>query len=138
MKKLQGIPARLPLGKFVIGPDHYGCMNTGLAPGLLKSRKFKAYGNLVDNYKFAVGPQLFIEDAISAKCFGKSTGKTFHKVDNHYIVKFFKTAKPAKAYFEKLCQVIIESNQESRKDHQANIDKAKKGDMQAALNLMDY
>jgi hypothetical protein len=136
MKKL---PVRLPLGKFFVGPDFYGCINTGMAPAILKSRLLKSYDRLglVKGFKFAVGPGLFVEDAIKDMTRGRVKGSTW-KRSGRYTVKFFKTSKGAKAYFSRLVEKAVEVNRQEAETHRGLRAAAAAGDVQAAADLIDY
>jgi len=134
------LPTRLTLGKYYIGPDHYGCFNTGLAPAILKSRLL--YKWCKSQHLFAVGPQLFIDDAISDLLHHRprhfrGTKATWIR-EKRYKVRFFRTSKAAKRYFLTLVMTAIEKNKQERSTHKALIEKAKAGDMSAVSELINY
>lgn len=137
------MPSRMTMGRYLVGPDHYGCSNTGLAPAILKSNALASSGRLdglARGFKFAVGPQLFIGEAISAMVRGRMPkgGTWKHGTVVKSNVRFFKTYKAAKAYFEKLVAAAIATNVAEQVRHRELLRKAKAGDQQAVLDLADY
>lgn len=109
-------PVRLKLGMMVVGPDFFGCSNTGRAAVLLKSKRFKtAPANLNrQGYRFAVGPQLFAEQAVRDYLLGEYPAKPnqgFVEYDGgQYSVTFFKTYAQAKARFAFLVREQLTEN----------------------------
>ncbi len=136
------MPSRMTTGRYIVGPDHYGCSNTGMAPAILKSNALASYGRLglARGFKFAVGPQILIGEAISALVRGRmKKGATWkHGTITMSRVRFFKTYKAAKAYFEKKVTEAIAVNVAEQVRHRELLRKAKAGDQQAVLDLADY
>ncbi len=135
------MPSRMTTGRDLEGPDYYGCVNSGMAPAILKSKALADYGRLglARGFKFAVGPQLFIQDAINDVIRGRmKKGATWTRDGGHYKVRLFKTYKAAKAYFEKLVAEVIAINAAEQVKHRELLRKAKAGDVQAVLALADY
>jgi hypothetical protein len=135
------MPSRMTMGRYIVGPDHYGCSNTGLAPAILKSNALASYGRLglARGFKFAVGPQLLIAAAISNVVRGRmKKGATWTDSNGLHKVRLFKTYKAAKAYFEKLVAESIATNVAEQVRHRELLRKAKAGDQQAVLDLAEY
>lgn len=120
------LPRTLKPGRFYIGPDFYGCCNTGTAPAILKSRHVA---------RFFVGPELAIESAVYAVLADKAKQVFVSGRDKVFI---FKTAANAKAKFAELVKAACERNRQIAADHRRDRDLAAKGDMAAALRLGDY
>jgi len=132
------LPQRLGKGRGVRGPDHYGCCNTGLAPAIMKSQALCNDPKLSNGYKFVVGPELFVDDAIRAMYTGKVSGRTWRDHTRRYVVRFFKNYKAAKKAFQSLVDTITQENNETRDKHVALKKAASEGNPQAALDLLDY
>ena len=133
------MPSRMKTGRYIVGPDFYGCSNTGMAPAILKSKALANYGRLglARGFKFAVGPMLFIEDAINNVVRGRMKKGATANFGQHK-VRLFKTYKAAKAYFEKLVAAAIATNVAEQVKHRELLRKAKAGDQQAVRDLADY
>ncbi|KKN66363.1 hypothetical protein LCGC14_0471840 [marine sediment metagenome] len=135
------MPSRMTTGRYLVGPDFYGCSNTGMAPAILKSNALASYGRLglARGLKFAVGPQVYIADAISDVVRGRmKKGATWTNNNGLHKVRLFKTYKAAKAYFEKLVAAAIATNVAEQVRHRELLRKAKAGDQQAVLDLANY
>lgn len=141
------LPKRLPLGKFIIGPDFHGCINTGTAPALLYSRVLRRWPILSRGYRFAVGPHVYVENAISALTSGLvPSGRAYHEqrrargeIDTKRTrVRFFKTAAGAKKHFADLVAAAEAVNANVRAKEDALRRKAAKGNIGAAIELIDY
>jgi len=130
------IQGRIPLGKGYEGPDFYGCINSGFAPAIFHSKKLKAY---CDGPRFAVGPGLYVFDAINWRILTNKNPR-FYDVDgdSRRRVYFYSTYKAAKGKFYKLCQSVLDSNQQDQADVAELKKRAASGDVGAALNLSDY
>lgn len=135
------MPKRMIAGRYLLGPDFYRCSNTGTAPAILKSKALANYGRLglARGFKFVVGSQIYIEEAISAVVRGRMpTGATWTSDSNQRKVRFFKTYKAAKVAFEKLVDEAVAVNRAEKMKHQNLMSKARAGDMQAVLDLANY
>jgi len=64
------LPRRLPVGKAVCGPEYYGCCNTGHMPVLVHSARLENF--CMQGFRFAVGDELYIADAMNAILFPKA------------------------------------------------------------------
>ena len=139
MNQTKNLPVRLPLGRVFTGPDFYGCFNTGMAPSILKSKLLNLYDRrgLVKGYKFAVGPWLFLEDAIRDMTRGRVKGASWSRGER-YKIRFFKTSKGAKKYFSELVAKAEAVNRQEAERHGHLLAKAEAGDVQAAADLIDY
>lgn len=140
---MKPLPTRLTLGRYVLGPDFHGCINTGTAPAMLKARVLAPntrWASLTRGFRFAVGPHVYVEDAITALLYDRIDGKTYYerKGHNNSRVRFFKTYASAKKYFATLVAEAEKTNARVRAEEQALRKRAVKGDLNAALGLMDY
>ena len=134
---LNSLPSRMRDNQYLRGPDHYGCINTGLAPILYKSKDMRKYPDLAKGFKFLVGPEMFSVDAVKAlMIFKRVTGRTY-KIHRHTI-KFYKKYKSAKAEFARQVKKIQDVNKAEAQRHATLRTKARQGDMQAAADLLDY
>ena len=101
------LPRRLPIGKMVCGPEYYGCCNTGHMPVLMHSARLENF--CMQGFRFAVGDELYIADAMNAILFPKAgKPKTSVWKTKYATVRFFKTYKAAKKYFLDRCETIWE------------------------------
>ena len=128
-------PTRLAMNKGVVGPDFPGCINSGHAPALLKSKNAATY----IGKPFMVGGAFAVKysqtDCILAAMRGKRTEEM-----KRFKVRFFKTYAAAKKYFLKLMEPISAQREEARAAVQA-LKAAKPGTpeyMSALLNANDY
>lgn len=55
--------ARLTLGKMLVGPEHYGCSNTGLAPAILNSKWLRLHPLSNRGFRFVIGPESHLQEA---------------------------------------------------------------------------
>lgn len=113
---------RLAKGRGYKGPEFYGCYNTGMAPCIFHSR----------TGKYVVGPELRCRDAMRAaltlqnkRCHGEGRQRVW----------IFKGRKAAVAKFTALCIAQTRENDTMRREHAATLEKARRGDMAAALAL---
>jgi hypothetical protein len=139
------LPTRLTTGKFFVGPDYHGCINTGHAPAILKSSALAKYPALSRGYVFAVGPVLFVEDAIKALMFDRvPEGQAYYERDHdrRYRVRFFKTYAAAKKEFSSLVAARVAANAQVRAEEQALRQQARSSNPEVALEaivaLADY
>lgn len=134
---LNSLPSRMRDNQYLRGPDHYGCINTGLAPILMKSKDMRKFPRLAKGFKFLVGPEMFSTDALKALMIHhKVTGRTY-KRDRH-TVKFYKAYKSAKIEFTKQVKKIQDANKAEAHRHVILKAKARQGDAQAQADLIDY
>ena len=116
---------RLAKGKGYKGPEAFGCFNTGMAPAIFHSR----------TGKYIVGPELRCRDAMRA---GLLLGRQRTHGEGGHRVYMFKTRKPAIAKFMALCEAQTADNKATA-EHVRNLcNKAKQGDIAAALALGDF
>lgn len=135
---LNSLPSRMRDNQYLKGPDHYGCVNSGLAPILMKSRDMRKYPDLAKGFKFLVGPDMFSQDALRALMINQEvSGRTYTK-DGRYKVKFYKKYKSAKVEFTRQVKKIQDANKAEAHRHLILKTKARTGDAQARLDLMDY
>lgn len=139
------LPTRLTTGKFFVGPDFHGCINTGHAPAILKSSALAKYPTLSRGYVFAVGPVLFVEDAIKALMYDRvPKGQAYYERDHdrRYRVRFFKTYAAAKKHFLILVAAMVSANALVRAKEQALRQQARSSNPEVALEaivaLADY
>ncbi len=108
------IPMRLGKGKGIVGPDHFGCINTGLAPGLLRSEKMADFPSLFDGCRFAVGPVAYINDAIMERA--RRPRARSVSLNERRTVYFYRTYKAAKARYKVLCDEVRTANERARQE----------------------
>ena len=128
-------PTRLPMNKGFSGPDFPGCINSGFAPALLKSKSAATYLGK----PFMVGGSFAVKfsqtDCILSVMRGKRT-----KEMKRYKVRFFKTYSAAKKYFLKLMEPISAQRKETRQAAEELRDAkfGTPGYMSALLSANDY
>ena len=102
------LPARLPLGGGIVGPDWPGCINSGAAPAICKSK----LGTKYLGKPFFVGGEMafkfYLADIVGAAMRGKRTDDA-----RRWKVRFFKNYKPAKRYWLKLVADVLIQHQEA-------------------------
>ncbi len=118
---------RLPKGRGYKGPEFYGCCNTGLAPCIFHSH----------SGKYVVGPEIPCDYAMH-KAAVMLSNKRVWRDDYGRQVWLYKSRKPAVAKFMAICGAQVIENENMRREHAETLDKARKGDMAAALRLGDY
>lgn len=134
---LNNLPRRLGANHYLKGPDHYGCMNSGLAPVIMKSRDMCKFPKLAREFKFLVGPEVLTDDALRALMIHHTVkGRTYKR--GRQVIRFFKTYKAAKREFTKLVTDIWRDNDAARRTHAKLRDRARTGDQQAVCDLMDW
>lgn len=134
---LSTLPSRMRDNQYLRGPDHYGCINTGLAPILYKSKDMRKYPDLAKGFKFLVGPEMFSVDAVKAlMIFKRVSGRTYKM--HGRTIKFYKKYKSAKAEFTRQVKEIQDTNKAEAQRHLTLKAKARQGDMQALVDLTDY
>lgn len=132
-------PLSLHLGRKFIGPDHYGCMNTGLAPTILHSRWLHAHPKSNRGFRYVVGPDIYLQQAAKMLIAGHVPyDETFVEFGDQIRVTFHRTYDTAKRRFAFLVKEITEANARMKARHQAVLDKARAGDMQAVIDLGDF
>lgn len=117
---------RLPKGRGFRGPDFYGCINTGTAPCIRRSRR---------TGKYIVGAEMNTEMALNDPRLFTNMRKW--EVAGRYVY-VYKTRVSAVHRFEALCEARIEENQRVREEHQRDLATARDGDMTAAARLINY
>jgi hypothetical protein len=132
-------PLSLHLGQKFIGPDHYGCMNTGLAPAILHSRWLHAHPHSNRGFKYVVGPDIYLQQAAKMLVAGQvAYDETFVDFSDRIRVTFARSYDVAKRRFAFLVKEIKENNARLKARHEAVLDKARTGDLQAVLDLGDF
>ena len=140
---MPALPDRLQTGRFYLGPDFHGCVNTGHAPAILKCRLFHEHPALARGFRFVVGPHLYCEEAAKALAFDHvPQGRTYYEPrganSKRYRVRFFKTAAAAKKHFAMLVREAETVNARVRAEERTLRRKAHAGDIGAALALLDH
>ena len=131
------LPVKLPVGKLFIGSEYHGCCNTGNRPAMLHSKRLDDWKSLnVHNYRFAVGPELWVSDACQEYLAGKIKNASWIRGSRK--VKFFKTYKGAKKYFLELQAEVERFNVDTSNREKDLRDRAAKGDVDAAVSLTDF
>jgi len=128
-------PSRLGFNKGFMGPDFPGCINSGHAPALLKSKNAAVY---LDK-PFMVGGSFAIKysqtECISSAMKGKKTEDM-----KRFKVRFFKTYSAAKKYFLKLMEDVnmqrVEASRAKEKLDNAEFGTA--GYTEALMGAADY
>jgi hypothetical protein len=126
------LPQRMKMGQGIVGPDYYGCINSGKAPVISKDKHIAKYTN--GEKQFAVGRmsgvsyyELFCaiinEDKAYFKCHG---------------IRLFKTYKTEKKCFTKMIKEVELWNRRQAEKHHALKQKAAQSDVGAEWNLIDY
>jgi len=129
---------RFTPGKGLRGPEPFGCMNTGVAPVIMRS---KATG------KFLVGPELEVYEARNRILFDREKNKRILKGrlnpnDKRRRVYVFKTRAPAVAQFEKLVLAQRAQNDEMRAEYEDAKKRSQSSNpevaIQGALDLSEF
>ncbi len=136
----KSLPLKMKAGQILLGPDFYGCINTGIAPAILHSRILKEYPRLNRGYRFVVGEQMYVEQAAKDLLFDRvpKTQAYIEYEDGRRSAKFFRTYKAAKNHFLFLSAEAEKRNKKIRAEHESTKARAAKGDMQAVADLIDY
>jgi len=142
------IPSRLGLGKVIKAPEFFGCMNTGRRPCLGRPKIFQEYSAInLKGFRFAVGPELYLMEAVKRYLFGKATHATKDepKVKGKtpcYTVKFYKTYKAALREFRKQWDAQTVINERMAAEANQAAQQARSNDpnemMEGILKLADY
>ena len=134
------IPNRLLLGRMVVGPDYYGCHNTGLAPAILHSIWLQRHPLSNRGFHYVVGPQVHLQDAARKLIAGDvpQDASFVEFGDGRRRVTFARTYKTALTRFAFLVDEITKANTAAQAQHQRLLAKAQRGDFQATLDLLDY
>jgi len=102
-------PTRLGWGKGFRGPDYPGCINSGAAPAILKSRTADRFLGK----PFVVGGEFCLRyamyECVSAAMAGRKTRDM-----KRFKVRFFKTYSGAKSYFLTLLADIVSEREKAR------------------------
>lgn len=133
-------PRRLTLGKMMVGPEWYGCINTGMRAVMYKSKILAQNPRAGRGLLFVCGPQLHCQDAVSALLMGNvPEGQNFVEFNSGRVrVTFCRTYKTAKARFQVLCDEQEKWNTETAARHLGLKERAAQGDMAATINLIDF
>ena len=120
---------KLEIGKGIVGLDYPGCINSGAAPVIMKSRIAKKYLNK----PYIVSGQFCISICLVDSLLNAMNGK---RTDNmkRFNFKVYKTPQTAWNDFNKRNE-LIKQEYNHVKQLQA---KANKGDMESVLALSDY
>jgi len=101
----------LKLGQGICGPEFRGCVNSGVRPAILKSKKLKVWGSRLGRpARYAVGPELYLHDAIQAYLINSNIKRVWKSGSQE--VRFFKTSASARRYFKELCDRVLSFNQQ--------------------------
>ena len=119
------VPVLKP-GRYLRGPDFYGCFNTGTAPIIIRPAREAVY---------LVGPEMTTLDTICKTTFAKN--KRVFRFGKDTVYRF-KTKAAAVAKFRELAGAAQDRNDEIIKQHQADREAAKRGDLAAIARLGDY
>ena len=131
---------RLPKGAGMKGPDHYGCINSGLQPVILHAQTGREGANF-----YIVGPDcpaVGVREKVKLSEFrfrvfgerdkdGDLTRRIWReKNDPHEkrTVWVFKSRKPAVEKFIELCEKVVAWNNEQREAHKKAIADSKSSD----------
>ena len=119
-------------GKAFVGPEAFGCCNTGTRPMSLHSRATGLW---------LVGPELAVDEARSAVCFGAERAKrTLVRMGK--TVHIYKTRGPAVKRFQDNVDEQRAMNERLKASYDAAADDARSADPEAAiagaLALSDY
>ncbi len=118
---------RLPKGKGYLGPEFYGCCNTGLAPAIFHLR----------TGRYVIGQEIPCREAMRSAAAMLGNKRTWRDPHGRQ-VWLFKTRKPAVAKFLALCESRKKENDAMRQEHAETARKAARGDLAAALHLGDF
>jgi hypothetical protein len=113
---IKQFPPRLAKGKIFVGPEYYGCVNTGMRPAILHSKFMEDHPSMVRGYRFAVGPELWVQEAVRRLVLGKvPAGQGFvESALGDWRVTFCKTYATAKTRLEFLAKEIVTWNKQQR------------------------
>lgn len=109
-------PTRIAKGKLLLGPEYHGCVNTGMRPALLHSRFLAEHPRSSRGYRFVIGPELFVQEAVTRLVMGKvPPGQAFvESALGDWRVTFAKTYATAKKRLAFLSQEIVDWNATQR------------------------
>ncbi len=116
---------RIPKGKGYLGPEYFGCCNTGRRPALFHSV----------NGKWIVGPELACREALEQNLHCGT--KRRHQVSGSKVY-VCKTRQSAVYDFGLLCKEVETWNKTQKASYERECAKARKGDLSAALSMGDY
>ena len=119
---------RLPKGRGYKGPEFYGCCNTGLAPCIFHSAG--PASTLLGRKSLATTPCTRRSHAFQQANMVRTT--TAGKCG------FTRAASPPWRNSWRFCGAQIIENENMRCEHAETLDKARKGDVAAAIRLGDY
>ena len=130
---------RLWLGQKLVGPDHYGCMNTGLAPAMLRSRWLHEHPLSNRGFRYVIGPDIYLQQAAKMLTSGAvRADESFVEFSDKIRVTFARKYETAKRRYAFLVKEITANNERLRSLHLATREKARAGDMQAVADLGDF
>jgi len=107
---------RIPVGKMLRGPDYHGCIS-GMSPCLVHSANLERWDT--HGFRYAVGPEMLVSDAVRAMIDNKTSSKTRHLDNKHYpwrTVYFYKTRSSATKRYITLVDAVLEANTKLKKD----------------------
>lgn len=135
------LPKRMKDGEMLAIPHFYGCMGE-VRTVIAKPKLFKKYSSINGRgFRFVVGPDLYIHDAVMAMLTGNATHKTKHNIRGH-TVYFYKNYRPAIEYFKRLFYERVETNHRLAAEHKEAQRKANSSDPQeqaeGAAKLLDF
>lgn len=99
------LPKRLSKGKGIIGPEWFGCFNTGKRPVIFKTH--------TGNKAFIVSTELAMSDARHMNLFGQNAKKRVLKTNSGkaYLTDSYKAAKKK---FNEMCKEVVDYNDGER------------------------
>lgn len=106
------------MNKGLLGPEWFGCCNTGRRPALFHSI----------NGKWVIGPELSCREVLERRLHYSTKRK-------HDCVTVLKTRSVAIKVFKGLCKEVETWNEEQKANYQRERIKAREGDLAAVLNL---
>lgn len=127
LKRKEFTIPRLKSSRTVVGPDYHGCVNSGLQPCL----------SCLPDGTFIVGPVVLVRDAQVRLKFLIRPNQRFLK-EGRREVRRFKSQPPADQVYRKLVHDVWDHNRETRKEINRLTDRARRGDLRAAVALGDY
>jgi len=121
-------------GKGRLGPEHYGCMNTGMRPCIYKTK----WSGL-----FFVGMEFDVQTAIDIRKNHSGHVRKFREnPKSRRWVQITKGRGPAVERFYELCNEVLSWNQREQKSHQDALVKSRSDNpaerVEGAMALLDH
>ena len=125
---------RLKLGQGFRGPEFFGCINSGSAPVIIKSKHLKRWSV----YRYYVGPEFPIRFDLYEVLRLAMVGHGYKFHSGHWTFFLYQSPSAAWTRFDALCKAQNEINADVRAEAAELRVKAQKGDLGAALALSGY